>query len=104
MVLPNLSFKKMHDFNQLVESINATHGQLQASAVQAVNQALTIRNWLVGYYIVEFEQNGEDRATYGNRLIENLAERLGHIKGIDQRSLFRFRLFFSATLNLHPKS
>jgi predicted nuclease of restriction endonuclease-like (RecB) superfamily len=84
----------MHDFNQLVESINTTHGHLQASAVHAVNQALTIRNWLVGYYIVEFEQNGEDRATYGNRLIENLAERLGHIKGIDQRSLFRFRLFF----------
>ena len=23
---------------------------------------MTVRNWLVGFYIVEFEQNGEDRA------------------------------------------
>jgi predicted nuclease of restriction endonuclease-like (RecB) superfamily len=67
---------------------------LQQSAANAVNQMLTIRNWLIGYYIVEFEQNGKDQAEYGDRLIETLAAELNHIKGIDKRSLFRFRQFY----------
>lgn len=70
------------------------HGQLQTAAASAVNQSLTIRNWLIGYYIVEFEQNGEDRAVYGDKLIEKLAVKLNHIKGIDVRSLRKFRQFY----------
>ena len=38
-------------------------------AAVAVNQALVLRNWLIGAYIVEFEQNGTDRAKYGTRLL-----------------------------------
>ena len=48
-------------FGQLIEAINQAHVSMQSSAVKAVNRHLTIRNWLIGYYIVEFEQNGEDR-------------------------------------------
>ncbi len=84
----------MKNFNKLISAIQQVHGQLQASATSAVNQALTIRNWIIGYYIVEFEQNGEDRAVYGDKLIERLAEKLKHIKGIDRRSLFKFRQFY----------
>jgi len=63
-------------------------------AASAVNQSLTVRNWLFDFYIVEFEQNGEDRATYGDKLIEKLAEKLSHIKGVEERSLRRFRQFY----------
>ncbi len=84
----------MNNFSSLVSSIQQLHAQLQQSAVNAVNQMLTIRNWLIGYYIVEFEQNGKDRADYGNHLIESIADELIHIKGIDKRSLFRFRQFY----------
>jgi len=84
----------MSNFSSLVSSIQHLHAQLQQSAINAVNQMLTIRNWLIGYYIVEFEQNGKDRAEYGNRLIESIADELSHIKGIDTRSLFRFRQFY----------
>ena len=84
----------MKDFKALISSIQQLHKQLQQSAVNAVNQMLTIRNWLIGYYIVEFEQNGKDRAEYGDRLIESIAGELAHIKGIDKRSLFRFRQFY----------
>ncbi len=84
----------MKDFKQLLSIIEQVHSHLQASAANAINQALTIRNWLIGYYIVEFEQDGEDRAKYGSQLIETLASQLKHIKGIDRRSLFRFRLFY----------
>ena len=35
---------------------------------------LTTRNWLIGLYIVEFEQNGEDRARYGAALTAHIAK------------------------------
>jgi hypothetical protein len=92
----------MKSFNKLITTIEQVHGQLQASAVNAVNQSLTIRNWLFGYYIVEFEQNGEDRAAYGDKLIEKLAGKLNHIKGIDERSLRRFRQFYLYYPHLEP--
>jgi predicted nuclease of restriction endonuclease-like (RecB) superfamily len=84
----------MKNFNKLISIIEQVHNQLQSSAANAVNQALTIRNWLIGYYIVEFEQNGKDRAVYGDGLIEKLAGKLKHIKGIDRRALFKFRQFY----------
>ena len=50
------------NFEALANQIDAIQRTLQAQAAHAVNLALTARNWLIGYYIVEFEQNGEDRA------------------------------------------
>ena len=47
------------NFEQLATIIADTHQRLQQSAVKAVNQCQTMRNWLIGFYIVEFEQNGE---------------------------------------------
>ncbi|MFB6306855.1 MAG: DUF1016 N-terminal domain-containing protein, partial [Flavobacteriales bacterium] len=84
----------MKYFDHLINTIESVHGQLQASATKAVNQALIIRNWLIGYYIVEFEQNGEDRARYGKALLKSIAEGLQSIKGLDERSLRRFRQFY----------
>ena len=84
----------MNSFNSLVSNIQQIHMHLQKSAVNTVNQMLTIRNWLIGYHIVEFEQKGKERAEYGDMLIESLAAKLTNIKGIDKRSLFRFRQFY----------
>lgn len=61
-------------FNHLLHSIQQTHDALQAQAIAAVNRSLTIRNWLIGFYIVEFEQKGEDKATYEERLLKELAK------------------------------
>lgn len=55
---------------------------------------MTIRNWLIGYYIVEFEQNGKDKAEYGTSLLKTIAAKLSQTKGLDERSLRRFRLFY----------
>ena len=57
------------NFDILVRTIAETHSALYQQAVKAVNVNLTLRNWLVGLYIVEFEQNGEDRARYGEKLL-----------------------------------
>ena len=66
---------------------------LQAQAAHAVNLALTSRNWLMGCYIVEFEQNGEDRAAYGEQLLKKLEQRL-KIKGLNERRFREFRRLY----------
>jgi len=83
----------MENFKQLIENIKQIHQNLQKHATSAVNQALTIRNWLIGFYIVEFEQNGEDRAVYGVKLLAKLAASL-QIKGLTEPELSRCRQFY----------
>lgn len=87
---------KQQNFDQLVESIYGTHSVLQENAKIAVNQNLTIRNWLVGCYIVEYEQHGEDRAEYGTKLLDELAKKLKSrgIKGLRSRELNTCRKFY----------
>lgn len=81
------------NFESLVGRINLIHDALQAQAAHAVNLSLTARNWLVGYYIVEFEQHGEDRAKYGEKLINRLSERINR-KGFEPRRLREFRKLY----------
>ena len=81
------------NFESLVGRINHVQDVLQAQAAHAVNLTLTARNWLVGYCIVEFEQHGEDRAKYGDKLINRLAEKLD-FKGFNPRRLREYRQFY----------
>jgi len=83
-------------FNTLVTQIDSVHKTLQEKSIKSVSTALTIRNWLTGYYIVEYEQNGEDRAEYGAKIIENLVQRLKHIKGMSATNLRLFRVFYTS--------
>lgn len=81
------------NFESLVGRINQVQDVLQAQAAHAINLSLTARNWLVGYYIVEFEQNGEDRAKYGDKLLKNLAKSLNR-RGLGERRLYEHRLTY----------
>ena len=80
----------------LIKAINSATSELQGQAAAAVNQALVIRNWMVGAYLVEFEQSGKDRATYGARLLETLAGNLEGkgIQGLGAIVLGRCRQLF----------
>ena len=68
------------NFNSLVQQIEYTDRALQNNARLIINRHVTAKAWLTGYYIVEYEQNGEDRAKYGEKLIQNLAKQLGSKK------------------------
>lgn len=83
------------NFEKLVTRIQQTNDFLQQSAVKAVNTHLTFRNWLTGFYIVEFEQNGSDRAKYGTKLLETIAQNIS-IKGLTAPELSRCRQFYNA--------
>lgn len=80
-------------FESLVGRINFIQDTLQAQAAHAINLSLTARNWLVGYYIVEFEQNGQDRAKYGDKLINRLSERINR-RGFEPRRLREYRQLY----------
>ncbi len=79
--------------NLLVAQIQNIDGSFKAEAGKSVNRLLTVRNWLIGYYIVEFEQKGEDRAKYGDKLLDILSESL-NIKGLSVTNLKLNRLFY----------
>ena len=94
-IRPNYDLRQnvQMNFESLVGHIHQVQDVLQAQAAHAVNLSLTARNWLVGYYIVEFEQHGEDRAKYGDKLINRLAKEINR-KGFETRSLHMYRRIY----------
>ena len=68
------------NFDNLVQQIEYTDHALQNNARLVINRHVTAKAWLTGYYIVEYEQHGSDRAQYGERLLQNLTKRLGNKK------------------------
>ena len=95
------------NYAALIKAISAANNQLQGRAAATLNQALVIRNWMVGAWVSEFEQTAKDRAKYGARLLETLAHDLKArgLKGLDERTLldcrtaYRFYPQIPATLS-----
>ena len=85
--------KNAKKIENLAERVKNVHNATSSFAKGAVNQLLTIRNWAIGCYIVEYEQEGCDRAKYGARLLQNLADKLS-IKGLDRQLLNACRIFY----------
>lgn len=82
------------DFEQLISQITNTHKVLQNNAKLIVNRHITAKAWLTGYYIVEYEQNGSDRAKYGEHLLQDLADKLDGDKAFSYRTLRLYRQFY----------
>ena len=78
------------DFILLTRSLEQAHLTLKEHAISSVSQSLTLRNWIFGHHIVEYENNGEDRAVYGEGLLTELAKFLKNkgLKGLSQRNLY----------------
>lgn len=79
--------------DRLSQQIVQVQDVMQAQASHAVNLSLTARNWLIGHYIVEYEQHGEDRAQYGAQLLNKLAAKINR-RGLNARRLRECRLFY----------
>ena len=92
MTLPSTN----ENYLKLVQSIGETIEEARNRAVKAVNIELLRANWEIGKFIVEFEQNGNEKADYGSSLLEKLAkdlrERFG--KGFSKSNVYLMRLFY----------
>ena len=98
MIAKGWTHKSTPTFEDLSVSILNTHLTAQQAAIRAVNQMATLRNWLIGCYIVEYEQKGSDRAKYGDRLLKRLEERV-NTKGLNETLFRNSRTFY----NLYPQ-
>jgi predicted nuclease of restriction endonuclease-like (RecB) superfamily len=83
------------NYNVVLEKISQIDDVAQRTVARNVNQLLTLRNWLIGAYIFEYEQNGEDRAVYGEQLLKKLSDDLSkrEHKGLSFSNLKNFRQF-----------
>jgi predicted nuclease of restriction endonuclease-like (RecB) superfamily len=81
------------NFDQLVTLCSDTHQQFVAAAGRTINTHLAARNFLLGLYIVHFEQEGEDRASYGKQTLKALSTALKTAAGrgfsVDNLELMR---------------
>jgi hypothetical protein len=85
-------------FEQLIAEICQADNVLSAQATRAVNVALTLRNWVIGFYIAEFELQGADRAAYGDNLLTELSRELRakQVSTTGRRQLYGYLAFYRA--------
>lgn len=101
--------ENMLNFSKLVLDLTSIDGYFKAVTANAINTNHTIRNWLIGAYIIEFEQNGLERAQYATNLIQKIADELNQA-GLSARNLRQFRQFYLtysdllALPNMHDSS
>jgi len=87
------------------DGYSGIHGDIVAlleaarhAAARSVNALMTASYWEIGRRIVEFEQGGQERASYGQALLKrlsvDLAQRYG--RGFSERNLEQMRLFYLA--------
>lgn len=86
----------INKYDVLIEQIKTAINSGQFRAAQYINHELVNTYWLIGKYIIEFEQEGKEKAKYGSRLLENLSRdltiQLG--KGFSRSGLNYMRLAY----------
>lgn len=87
----------MENIDILAGRIQKLHDFFQHYAYKQIDQSLTFRNWLIGCIIFEFEQEGNNRASYGEKTISLLAKKLKKESSLSfsSRSLRLYRQFYT---------
>mgnify|MGYP003576151050 CR=1 FL=1 len=90
--------RAVNNFENLALAIQESNDVFLKQAQRQVNMAFTLRNWVKGRRIFYYEQSGEDRAQYGQRIFKTLAERLKKmgVKGLSFTNLHLCKQFFLA--------
>lgn len=88
-------------FDNLVNRIVSLVSESKEKILRQIDDTLVMTNWHIGQYIVEFEQDGNARATYGDGLLRSLSKRLSVSigKGFSRSNLQNMRRFYL----LYPK-
>jgi DUF1016 N-terminal domain len=84
------------EYQNLLSQISTIFLRGQNQVARAVNAAMLETYWLIGQHIVEFEQAGKSKATYGDKLLQNLSKDLtvANGKGFSHSNLMRMRQFY----------
>lgn len=83
-------------YASLVDEIGSLLKEARKEFAYTTNTILVKTYWKIGQYIVQYEQNGLIKATYGddliNRLSKDLRQKYG--KGFSRSNLFTIRQFY----------
>lgn len=84
------------NITKLTSQITETHKFFSNQALRQINSSLTLRNFVIGHYIVEYEQNGDDRAKYGKQIVRNLEKALkaNDVRGFSHSLLQSCKQFY----------
>ena len=65
-------------FDSLVEGLAQLQARAREAAVRSIDDILTLRNWLIGAWIVAYQQEGADRArAYAAPIMKRVREATG---------------------------
>ena len=89
----NWENETLFSFDHLSHLVTQLHNSAYTASIKAVNRFATVRNYVIGFYIVEYEQHGSDRAKYGDKLLKRLTEKVNR-RGINETLLKVSRAFY----------
>lgn len=82
--------------DSFVSDLKSIANEARRQAYRAADHLLVVRNWLIGWRIVEQEQAGKERAEYGKKILElasqSLTQEFG--KGFGLTSIKNMRSFY----------
>ena len=87
---------------ELLEALRGLITQTRQQLLRRVDVAQVQTYWGIGRHIVEFEQGGQNRATYRKQLLSRLSESLTHEfgKGFDASNLRYMRLLYQQVASM----
>ncbi|MBS9780473.1 MAG: hypothetical protein KGV51_07595 [Moraxellaceae bacterium] len=83
-------------YTKLIDNIGDILSLGRQQAYQKVNTILVKTYWHIGQYIVEYEQQGDEKAEYGSQLLKRLSKDLTqrYGKGFSKSNLYLIRQFY----------
>lgn len=83
-------------YGELINQIGSLLENGRKQVAQSVNTILVQTYWLIGRYIVGYEQGGKEKADYGSQLLDHLAKDLSerYGKGFSRSNVFQIRQFY----------
>ena len=84
------------NYHNLIDKIGIIYNSAKQTVANAVNVEMLNAYWNIGKFVIEFEQNGNKKAKYGERLLENLSTdlKIKYGKGFSRTNLNYMRLFY----------
>ncbi|MCM8832598.1 MAG: PDDEXK nuclease domain-containing protein [Candidatus Omnitrophica bacterium] len=86
----------LKDYISLVDSIGNVLESARKQVARFINNILVKTYWEIGRRIIEYEQNGKEKAEYGSELLSRLSKDLSNKygKGFSKSNVYLMRLFF----------
>lgn len=97
-IMPKLIPSSDRQYTSLLNRIGERYQAGRAAAITSINRELLLPYWEIGWYIVEFEQEGKHKATYGTNLLQELSKdlRAVHGSGLSRSNLEYMRKIYLA--------